>query len=449
MTIVPSRSWGGLGNMLPIYATFAKTAFANNCTVVFNESGRFFQLSDVFEPPPRIPRGWRADGSGYHANCAVRALTARPTAAVRAKVRAVEARLRTTHQDHGGPPPRPMTPCLREMSECCIPTGADGAPHRRLVGLQIRTMWADQRLLAAQYECAEAPVRRAHHIDDASSADAFLAQTLTPNFDAAPTAKASRNASVPSSVRVLVDAVVRRAEMTIPNGEPWSLFVASDAPALRAAIRRHAAARGIDVMHTHGTVGHNNQPLELRGGTRAAFDEARNAAVTAAADVLILSRSDLLLAVHESMSSSFSRAARRMSVCPLPHAEWHLHANAFWSLPLMSTLWRNASSGGTSSAAESAHTAREASLEDVHGMDCARDCLGALPVTSHEVDGALLLRARNASTRSAACRHACSCWLKAALGDGSERHLHASLTHMRLAEQARSRRNGTGRARGG
>ena len=45
--------WGGLGTMLPVYATMAAQAFKQNCSVTFNES-RPFRLGDFWQPSRRI-----------------------------------------------------------------------------------------------------------------------------------------------------------------------------------------------------------------------------------------------------------------------------------------------------------------------------------------------------------------------------------------------------------
>ena len=48
--VAPSRSWGGIGNMLPVYAQVAAEAFANNCTPYLSDGGRDFVCTRKIEP---------------------------------------------------------------------------------------------------------------------------------------------------------------------------------------------------------------------------------------------------------------------------------------------------------------------------------------------------------------------------------------------------------------
>ena len=247
----PPRSWGGFGNLLPIHASLAaSSAFARNCTSRFNES-RAFQVGEHWRPPVLIPRGWRPDGSGYHPSCPLRAITSRPSPEVSARIDHIQARLVHASVTRGDALPRSLHPCLREASFCCsgrsssvtsaerrssrgssaigsqqqqpgllLPSNSSQQPqqHRRLVGLQIRSLWADARLHAAPYHCSasltgsssstmEGAAETSGAADTAHSAaeaaaDELLALILAPDF-ASPAkrsgSRSSRNSAGKSS----------------------------------------------------------------------------------------------------------------------------------------------------------------------------------------------------------------------------------------------------------
>ena len=139
ISVSPTRTWGGLGNMLPIFASLARPAFAKNCTVRFNESEtrRLFRFNDYFTPPELIPRS-------RGLSCVLRALTSRLSTEVARQVGEVQALARV--------PAR---------------VSCNGSQHsRRLVGLHVRTGWADKRLVAAPYKCEPTSEPRASVMRD-------------------------------------------------------------------------------------------------------------------------------------------------------------------------------------------------------------------------------------------------------------------------------------------
>jgi hypothetical protein len=516
-TVSPPRSWGGLGNVIPIYAGLAmREAFPRNCTIVFNES-RAFRFSEHFLPPGKIPRGWRPDGSGgYHINCAIRALTHRPSAAATSKLIVMQSHMRRqwarerrgggTAAAEGGAAvsTRALQPCMAPAGVCCNHTNgmnADGRPHHRLVGVQVRTLWADARLHAAPFECnADAQAGGGHA---AAALDAWLALLLSPDFATPPPPKrpttnptspsktsnrgtisatdtersAPRALSPMPSVSVLVDRIVDVVRSRFGGSTPWSLLVASDSPALKAALVANARDRyGIDALASPGSVGHNNLPDELRSGDADARAEAISAAATAVADVVALSRADLVIAVHEKQMSSFSRVARKMAVCPQQHLEWRIHTQRFYLHPLVVSLWKDATinasrvlargvssasgrqsgGGGRRSRSDPVPEAEQAQRRKSR-VDCVRDCFGidlgarsgiartregvqpkvtiphgtTLPTGGSGGGGGgvpLFDLAKpdglvGTPETALACRHACACFVRAALGDGSERRL--------------------------
>ncbi|KAL1500429.1 hypothetical protein AB1Y20_013086 [Prymnesium parvum] len=379
LSLRPARSWGGLGNMLPLYASYARPAFAQNCSVAFNES-RWFQIADFFLPTDHVP-------ASRHVNCVLRALTWRPAAEV---ARQVDAALAAAS----------VPSCVHD--DCC------GGRGSRLVALYVRSGWADLRLKAAEYGCGaaegEAPPARADAL-----VDGFFSLLLAPNF------AGSTSRQLPTGGQLL-RAVVPLVRSSFGNGSSWSLLVASDSPAVRRSLSRRARRMGIRVATTSGTVGHNNLPEETHQRGERARSESRRAATTAVADLILLSRADLMIAVN--LGSSFPSTAHRMAPCKQTRLGWPLHTRRLFANPLIRSLF----------------TDKAPSPEDprLWPEDCIRDCLGIeLPdsgfVGSQMQEGVPLIQlADQPKNMSRACRDACSCWLKATLGDGSEAHFALS-----------------------
>lgn len=383
--------------MLPIYASLARPIFAQNCTVVFNES-RWFRISDHFLPTDRIPRS-------RHVNCILRALTLRPSVEAARQIAAVLE-------------PRHVTACAL-ADTCCNRT------QHKLVGLYIRTGWADMRLKASGYTCA---VKL-----DAQSADAirdsFFSLLMPPNFahsSAWPqedipyphhnmTATGRRGSSplmrLPT-LRSLVKHVVRRSRQAYSRNLNWSLFVASDSPAVRATAERYARELGVSSARTFGTVGHNNLPQETDRRGEQARKETRNAASTAVADLFLLSQADAVFAVH--LGSSFPSTARRMAPCSQARETLLLHTRKFYSNLLVGSLFPN-----RNSQKEEGLTPVEC-LQDCFGLDLKAD---GLMQPWQSVETPLIEYADPPRNLSLSCRHSCSCWLQAALADGAEANL--------------------------
>jgi len=158
--------------------------------------------------------------------------------------------------------------------------------------------------------------------------------------------------------------------------------------------------------------------------------EAREAATSAVVDLTLLSRSDLLIALH--LGSSFAATAARMGKCPpKAHHHWALNTRAFYNRPLVQSLFRRPDEGRAAS-----NLTRTA----IGRVECVRDCLNVgldqLVASgnrnsyssngggSHDGNSHILSHdGKSRSKTSAECRDACSCFLKAALGDGSEANL--------------------------
>jgi len=158
--------------------------------------------------------------------------------------------------------------------------------------------------------------------------------------------------------------------------------------------------------------------------------EAREAATSAVVDLTLLSRSDLLIALH--LGSSFAATAARMGKCPpKAHHHWALNTRAFYNRPLVQSLFRRPDEGRAAS-----NLTRTA----IGRVECVRDCLNVgldqLVASgnrnsyssngggSHDGNSHILSHdGKSRSRTSAECRDACSCFLKAALGDGSEANL--------------------------
>jgi len=374
--------------MLPIFASLARPAFAQNCTVRFNESEtrRFFRFNDYFIPPELIPRS-------RGLSCVLRALTRRLSTEVAQQVDEVQA-----------------------LARVPVRVSCNGSQHsRRLVGLHVRTGWADKRLVAAPYKCEPTPEPRASAMRDELFA-LLLGRAFGDGVSGTP-------ANGSATLRIVVEQIASRAASAYPS-EPWTLLVTSDSPAVRASIVRRAREMGYTSVQAFGTVGHNNLGEETRRGDLARR-EAREAAVSAVVDLTLLARSDLLITLH--LGSSFAATAARMGKCPpKAHHHWALNTRAFYNRPLVQSLFRRPDEGRAASNLTRTAMGR---------VECVRDCLNAgleqlvasgnrNPYSSggggsHGMshDG------KSRSRTSAECRDACSCFLKAALGDGSEANL--------------------------
>ena len=132
---------GGLGNTVPMYGSVARKAFLANCSIGFNETAahgkvqRLFQFAEYFAPPESLP----AHAWSNNLLCAVKAVTSTPTPTIAARARAVHDQLQTRW------PPNAMQDADGARAHCCPATNA---ARRYLVGLHLRTGWADVRLNA-------------------------------------------------------------------------------------------------------------------------------------------------------------------------------------------------------------------------------------------------------------------------------------------------------------
>ena len=153
-----------------------------------------------------------------------------------------------------------------------------------------------------------------------------------------------------------------------------------------------------------------------------------------------------------------TQVARRISGCPQHHFDWHLHAGDFFHHPLVRSIWKDGSINADIQAHENELARRPHTTGPPQGLlvappqqtpppprtalqsnfvtapDCVRDCLG-VDITEDRrpnrwrPDTPLIDYAAekpSAAHSPSACRHACACFARAALGDGSEGALAAA-----------------------
>eukprot|EP00966_Prymnesium_polylepis_P206620 4787069-Prymnesium_polylepis.1 len=261
---VPHRTWGGIGNMLPVYSDAARSAFARNCSVRFNESTAF-QLQQHLLVPHLIP------SPRDPARCAVRALASRTSDNVAHLVAQVHDTLRTTE-----PWPGMRRDEVNDSPHCCR------TPQRVLIGLHIRTFWADWRKLAQRHSCP-APSEGQRR----SAADRVHSLFLPPDFDGR-----SPVAHPVPTLRTLLDETLKLVKARFGSRIEVALFVASDSPGTRDFAVSYARDRlGVKAAQTTGEVYHNNLHRWAEGDEAA---RALAAASVTIADLVLLSQADFL-----------------------------------------------------------------------------------------------------------------------------------------------------------
>lgn len=389
--------------MLPSYVSAAQRAFESNCTFTLVEAGRSFAFNQHFLPPQLVTRCTSCT-SRQRTQCAAQAITRTPTAAVSRTVASVHERLMTGTLGPG------MQRAGALTTDCCAATRAP--PPTLLVAMQVRTYWADQRERAESYQC---PAARASDAQQrVTAADEIHALFVPP---AAVRGLAEARTGSPT-LATMVDAAVaagkRELQSTDDVRKRLSLFVASDAPALREAAVLYAQRRhGIRAAHSGGLVQHNN----LRRNPTAADSANASAAAstTAMSDLVLLSQADVLMAF--ATGSSFHGAASTMAPCF--QRLYSLPTSYLMLQPLARALLRFHRNNTFASLASAGAAP----------LDCLRDCMGVDPSAPRHANASRtpLLAEIGGGTAvvermSVECRHACTCWLQAALGGGATAH---------------------------
>jgi len=389
--------------MMPSYMSAAQQAFAANCTLALVEGGRSFTFGQHFLPPQLITR-CMACTTRQRTQCAAQAVTRTPTAAVSRTVASVHDRLMTSALRPG------MQRAGALTTDCCGDTHKP--PPTLLVAMQVRTFWADQRERAESYQCPPAQASDAQK--RMAAADEIHALFVPPVA-----VRGLVDAMVGSpTLETMVDAAVAAGRRELPSSFPaddvrkrLSLFVASDAPALREAAVLYAQRKhGIRAAHSGGRVQHNNL---RRNHTSVDSDDASAAAsITAMADLVLLSQADVLLAF--AAGSSFHGAATTMAPCF--QRVYKLPTSYLMLQPLAHALLRFHRNNSFASRASAG----------VAPLDCLRDCMGVDPSAPRQANMSrtpLLAEMGGGSAvveqMSVECRHACTCWLISALGGGA------------------------------
>lgn len=403
--------------MLHVYAQGSKDAFAQGCTARLIEH-RTFKLQDHFAVPELVP----TRASSHHGYCAARALTRRPSSAVTHLVHLVHDRLQTD----------PSSEAL-----CC-----HAARRRTLVGVHLRTMWADifSKSTDATLSCRAA-----------ASSSAFSASDEFHSLFVAPQAARALGVAVRASptLATVADMVVAHARRHFGDNASLSFFVASDSTATRAGLVRHIRQRhGLPAEHTPGRPGYNNNNKD---GMAAAHKGS-----LAMADLSLLSHARLVLAVGS--GSSFPAAAAMMAPCrqqlvalPAVYAAVRKLARSLFApgggaAPAGGANGRARPSQGGQAVGEGMQGGEGALRRSRPGgdgsdgaptnavsMGCLRGCLGLDPFAARPADNAssawplIHMGVRGAGPRNAygadllspPCRHECACWLREALEGGS------------------------------
>jgi len=441
----------------------ARVAWRRGCSHRIKEAGRTFHVANFFRPLERIPRVYVQATAVAPIHCAIRLLTSNPSPEVLSLATRVHADLGTPWK------PTRWQDDQSSCSDCDPPTEPSNA---LLVGLQIRTLWADLQSQFHRLSCSaddgSARVRRRRrdravdnvlalvvppnfaalrprHGGDADQRSWCLGRHLNADLNAASTSSSRANGTDPKpcghvpSMRSILSAVALHLQLDFGHRRRWALFVASDSPAMRASAIAHARDLGIRATATNGSLGHNNLhaygPGTLVGAQHsAAYNASRKEnhregasySLTAAADLLVLSHADMRIGMGT--GSTFLRAATSMSPCartrPTEPA-WgldYMFLNKLvrlLQLDKLDTLEQPAPPQGHGQGLPSAG-GRE--------VDCMTDCLGLGPwmgvgmqknrsLSKHALMSvALMADSRAMLATSAKCRRACACMLKLGLG---------------------------------
>ena len=376
-------TWGGIGNTLPRYTQAAMQAYQQNCSIRFHQPNPRFQLQQHLLESQLMPAP-KFVGIG---ECAARALASNPSASVAKLIHDVHKALQTSEL-------RPGLPRSKARGgDCC------SRPERPLLGLHIRTLWADHRDRADSYRC-NTPSRhqRAVAVDEVHAlfqAPSGPGQFV--NFTSSPT------------LRTVIDAAVAAGRQHFGQKRSLSLFVASDSEATREFAVAHARQRhGLYASHVAGPVVHNNM---VRTGNETTGHAQMGAAV-AIADLLLLSQVDMLLVFGA--GSTFPDSARMLARCSQPCAAFPSYYMAL--NPLARALFH--------SYRNDSYLSSTASWQPAAPLDCMRDCFRVDPHAKRAVANAsqplfsFIKEGHHRVVRamSSACRHACACWFRAGLG---------------------------------
>ena len=414
--------------MLPVYAQAAAEAFANNCTPYLSDGGRDFVCTRKIEPtrkseptrpstkccccgaqvfqrhfyPPeliperRAPRAELASASRFRAShflpCTVRALTHRPSDEIARRVGSVHERLGTAERWPGEPRSGVMD------IDCCR------VPARVLIGLQARTMWADQGVRAQGYRCA-----RPMDAQRLSAANEVHALFMPPDA-----VRGLTSCEGSPTLTTMVDAAIAAARREFGRAPELSLFVASDSPATREAAVLHAQTQHrIRATHSGGAVRHNNLKAHSKVGVA---NTSAAAAPTALADLVLLSQADVVVAY--SHGSTFPLAAASMARCRQRMQRQHTPRTYY-------AMLRKLARGLLRQLRNDSYA--QSQSEWPASPDCLRECLRLDPAaprssTPNETMWPLLTSLPGGTyaalkRMSLACRHSCTCWLQAAFGD--------------------------------
>lgn len=337
-TLYVSRTWGGIGNTLPIYAGTAANAFQEGCTAALNES-RSFQLQHHFHVPDFIPPAHTA----RRPECAARALTLRPSAAVAALVEQIHEQLQTGLLGPGLPR------ATATGKACCR---FANSTRRILIGFHLRTFWADIRSPAETYEgCpAQLSMQEMHWAADNIHAlflPAAIFNSSWSHGESEPAAECkasvdcgthlSRCHTPVPTMRTLVDFVLCLARRNLGKDQERSLalFVASDSPAAKHAACRHSRRRGVPCAHTPGEVWHNNLWREALADGRKAAETA----ATAMADLVMLSHAGSMRALTRSHVPTRAHTCHRTPSHTLTRRRMPSHLGVTCICHALASVW--------------------------------------------------------------------------------------------------------------